>query len=78
MVYNTKNQSRIECCNFDKWKKIVSNYFSFKQLTKAAMYFCTNLYTNTRLTLSNPIFQPTAYSPALICFWAAKRLVDYL
>jgi hypothetical protein len=30
------------------------------------------------LTLSKPIFLPTAYSPALICFWAVKRLVDYL
>jgi hypothetical protein len=30
------------------------------------------------LTLSNPIFLPTTYSPALILFWAGKRLVDYL
>jgi len=30
------------------------------------------------LTLSNPIFLPTAYSPALYLFWAGKRLVDYL
>jgi hypothetical protein len=31
----------------------------------------------TALTLSNPIFPPTAHSPAHL-FWAVKRLVDYL
>jgi len=34
-------------------KKLVSNYYSFKPLTKAAIYFCTNLYTNTRLTIQD-------------------------
>jgi hypothetical protein len=28
-----------------------------------------SLLSYTHLTLSNPIFLPTAYSPALICFW---------
>jgi hypothetical protein len=42
------------------------------------LWFSCSRHFSWSLTLSNPIFLPPAYSPALIFFWAGKRLVDYL
>jgi hypothetical protein len=41
----------------------------WKQISTSG-YFRLHIYSHTTktLTLSNPIFLPTAYSPALICF----------
>jgi hypothetical protein len=43
----------------------LKNFKTFEQLFHGINYF---LNTSSYLTLANPVFLPTAYSPALVCF----------
>jgi hypothetical protein len=42
--------------------------FSLKSLTSLQQNKRAGMKESNKLTLSNPIFLPTVYSPALICF----------
>ena len=60
----------MDWCNFHKLKGKVFKFFSFKQITKAKIKFCSNFYTNSSLTIQDNgrKFTILKYNSILISF----------